>query len=50
MAGSTLEIVKLVANNDGKLQASHISFKLQDISSFIAPLTKSQPVHYYITL
>lgn len=49
-AGSTLEIVKLQANTGGKLQASHISFKLKDISTYIAPLKRSSPAHHYISV
>lgn len=48
--GNSLEIVKLVSNTDGKLQAAHISFKLKDISEFIAPLQKQDPTHYYISV
>ena len=50
MAGSTLEIVKLTANDDGKLQASHISFQLKDISTYVSPLQKTSPTHYYISV
>ncbi|HUB93499.1 MAG TPA: peptidylprolyl isomerase, partial [Verrucomicrobiae bacterium] len=35
-AGATLEIVKLTANNAGKMQASHISFNLTPISAYVA--------------
>ncbi len=47
-AGSTLEIVKLLANDGGKLKAAHISFKLSDISIYLAPLEKAHPSHAYI--
>lgn len=47
-AGSTLEIVKLLGNTDGKIQAAHISFKVRDISDFVTPLKKANPPHYYI--
>ena len=50
LAGTNLEIVKLIANNNGKLQAAHISFKVKDISTYIAPLKKSHPTHYYINV
>jgi hypothetical protein len=49
-AGSTLEIVKLLENNDGKMKAAHISFNVRDISDFIAPLEKANPPHYYISV
>lgn len=47
-AGTTLEIVKLTANNGGKLQASHISFNLTPISVYVAQYEKSHPSHAYI--
>lgn len=49
-AGSTLEIVKLLENNDGKMKAAHISFNVRDISDFLAPLKKAHPPHYYIKI
>lgn len=49
-AGSTLEIVKLLANDNGKLKAAHISFKLQDVSIYLAPLEKAHPAHAYIKI
>ena len=49
-AGSTLEIVKLTANDNGKMQASHISFNIADISTYIGPLQKTHPTHYYISI
>jgi hypothetical protein len=49
-AGSTLEIVKLLGNDNGKMQAAHISFNVRDISDFIAPLEKANPPHYYISV
>lgn len=47
-SGSTLEIVKLLDNTDGKMKAAHISFTVRDISDFISPLKKANPPHYYI--
>ncbi len=48
--GFTLEIVKLISMNHGKAQAAHISFNLQPISKYIAPLEKTQKPHYFIHL
>lgn len=47
-AGSTLEVVKLLANDSGKLKAAHISIKLQDIATYLAPYEKAHPSHAYI--
>lgn len=48
--GNTLEIVKLLANNGGKYQAAHISFRLQSIDTYLAPLKKQHPPHVYISV
>lgn len=47
-AGSTLEIVKLIANNNGKFTATHISFNITPIDTFVAQYTKTHPTHTYI--
>lgn len=47
-AGSTLEIVKLLGNDNGKLKAAHISFTIKDISTYLAPYEKAHPSHRYI--
>jgi len=47
-AGTTLEIVKLTASNNGKMQASHISFNLTPISTYVARYEKIHPSHAYI--
>lgn len=47
-AGSTLEIVKLLANTNGKLKAAHISFNLQPLSTYLAPYEKQHPPHVFI--
>lgn len=46
--GFTLEIVKLVQIEGDKVQAAHISFSLQPISYFIAPLEKAHKPEYFI--
>jgi parvulin-like peptidyl-prolyl isomerase len=47
-AGDTLEIVKLTGSANGKMQAAHISFKLTNISVYIAQYAKAHPTHRYI--
>ncbi|HEY4161078.1 MAG TPA: peptidylprolyl isomerase [Candidatus Saccharimonadales bacterium] len=47
-AGNTLEIVKLTGNNNGKMQAAHISFNLTPISTYVAQYQKAHPSHMYI--
>ena len=47
-AGDTLEIVKLLANDNGKLKAAHISFKLTPIAEYVARYQKTHPVHRFI--
>jgi parvulin-like peptidyl-prolyl isomerase len=47
-AGSTLEIVKLLANDNGKFKAAHISFNLKDAATYLAPLKKAHPTHTFI--
>jgi len=47
-AGNTLEVVKLLANDDGKMQAAHISITLVSIDAFVANYTKTHPSHIYI--
>lgn len=48
--GFTLEIVKLISVSDGKAQAAHISFNLEPIGHYIAPLEKTQKANYFIHL
>jgi hypothetical protein len=47
-AGDSLEIVKLTADNNGKLTAAHISFKLQPIDTYVSKYKKTHPQHTYI--
>jgi parvulin-like peptidyl-prolyl isomerase len=47
-AGKTLEIVKLTGNANGKMQASHISIKITDISEYVKEYAKAHPTHKYI--
>jgi hypothetical protein len=47
-AGNTLEIVKLLSLNGGKIQAAHISFTLTPVSKYVAQYEKTHPKHVYI--
>ncbi len=47
-AGDTLEIVQLLANDNGKLQAAHISFKLTAIKTYVDAYAKEHRSHVYI--
>ena len=47
-AGSTLEIVKVNQITGDSLSAQHISFKLQDISTYINQLKSQKPTKTYI--
>lgn len=49
-AGNTLEIVKLLSLNGGKIQAAHISFNLTPVSKYVAQYEKTHPKHVYITV
>jgi hypothetical protein len=49
-AGTTLEIVKLLANNNGKMQAAHISFNIIPISTYVAQYQKTHSTHTYISV
>lgn len=46
--GYTLEIVKVISVSGGSVQAAHISFNLEPIANFIAPLEKTQHPHLFI--
>lgn len=48
--GSSLEIVKLITNNDGKMTAAHISIPLENISTYINAYKKTHPQHTYINV
>ncbi|HKR82215.1 MAG TPA: peptidylprolyl isomerase [Candidatus Saccharimonadales bacterium] len=42
--GRTLEIVKVISNADGKVQAAHIAFTFKDLKSYLDPVrTKEKP-------
>lgn len=47
-AGNTLEIVKLLGNDNGKLKAAHISFNVTPIDTYVAQYEKTHPMHAYI--
>jgi parvulin-like peptidyl-prolyl isomerase len=46
--GYTLEIVKVLSRQGDSVQAAHISFNLQPLSKYIAPLQKTEVPHYFI--
>jgi hypothetical protein len=48
--GSTLEIVKVNQVTGDSVSASHISFKLKDISAFTDPVRKAHPPKNYISV
>lgn len=48
--GPSLEIDKNISVQDNQIQAAHIVFNLQDISTYISPLEKQQPAKIYIKL
>ena len=47
-AGNTLEIVKLISVNGGKIQAAHISFNVAPIDTFVTQYAKTHKTHTYI--
>ena len=48
-AGNTLEVVKLLANNGGKMQAAHISINVTPISQpLYHSIRNAHPSHAYI--
>lgn len=46
--GYGLEIDKLAANDNGKLQAAHIVFNFKNINEYLAPLKQTQKIHSFI--
>jgi len=46
--GYTLEIVKVISVANGKVRAAHISFNLQNINTYVAPLEAKQKPHNFI--
>lgn len=46
--GYTLEILKVIQDQGNKVIGAHISFNLQPISYYIAPLEKTQKPEYFI--
>ncbi len=47
-AGNTFEIVKLLADNNGKLQAAHISVNITPIATYVAQYQKAHSSHVFI--
>lgn len=48
--GYSLEIVKTTSVTGDKAQGAHISFKLQDISTYLNPLKQQQKTHRFIKI
>jgi parvulin-like peptidyl-prolyl isomerase len=48
--GYSLEIDKVVAINNNQIQAAHIVFNFQDISTYLNPLKEKQPARVYIKI
>lgn len=48
--GYTLEIVKVISNDNGKIRAAHISSTFKPITDFIAPLKKQSPPKHFIKI
>ena len=48
--GYTLEIVKLLQVEGGKVQAAHISFNLSSIAKYIGPLEKAHKPEYFVNV
>ena len=46
--GYTLEIVKVISAANGKVQAAHIAFNFQSISTYVTPLERQQKPHYFV--
>ena len=46
--GYSLEIVKVLQDQGGSVQAAHISFNLNPISTYIAPLERQHKPEYFI--
>ena len=47
-AGSSLEIVKVFETNGTEVQAGHIGFAFQPLSTYVDPVQKQSPAHKYI--
>jgi parvulin-like peptidyl-prolyl isomerase len=46
--GYTLEILKVISENSTSVQAAHIEFILNNVSTYTNPLAAKEPVHYYL--
>jgi len=47
-SGYSLEILKRIATQGDKIQAAHIQFNLQPVSTYTDPVAKAQPAHRFI--
>lgn len=48
--GYTLEIVKVMDNNNGTIRAAHIQFRLKPITDYTKTLQAKEPLHEYIKI
>lgn len=46
--GFTLDIVKLISRSGDSVQAAHIQFNFQPITTYTGPLQAKEPPHYYL--
>lgn len=46
--GYTLEVVKVISNTNGNVQAAHIQFTFKPISDYLKPLQAKEPPHIFI--
>jgi len=48
-AGGTLEILKVISVDNGKVQAAHMSFNFEHLDKYLAPLQKKEKPLYFIS-
>lgn len=48
--GYTLEVIKVVDNNNGSVHAAHIQFTFQPVANYIKPLKAKEPPHVFISI
>lgn len=48
--GTSLEIAKVLAVNDGKVEAAHISFHFSSLNTYLDPYKKQHPTTTYISV
>jgi foldase protein PrsA len=48
--GYSLDILKVIDKSGDSLHAAHIQFNLKDVSTYIGPIEKDQPLHKFISV